>query len=282
MNILTFDIEEWFHILDNDLTKSEKDWLNFESRIEFEMNTIFEIIDKFNVDATFFVVGWVAEKYPNLIRKLSDLGFEVASHTHLHQLAYTQSRKRFYNDVEKSIKTIEDCTGKKVTSFRAPGFSITENNLWAFQVLYELGIKIDCSVFPGKRFHGGLTKHNLSTPSIINYNGMKLKEFPINIHTILNKNFVFSGGGYFRIMPYRIIKNWTKKSNYVMSYFHPRDFDYLQPPIPGLSPLKNFKSTVGLKNCKSKLEMWLKDFDFIDLKTADRMVDWSKAREVHI
>ncbi len=276
MRILTFDIEEWFHILDNFQTKTHYDWDKFESRIHRNMQTIFEIIDKCNVCPTFFVVGWIAEKYPEVIKLISDRGFEVASHTHLHQLAYQQDRKNFYNDVEKSIKTLEDCTGKKVTSFRAPGFSITEKNKWAFEILYELGINKDCSIFPAGRAHGGMPKYNVAIPSIINYNGVNLKEFPINTFNILGKSFIFSGGGYFRLLPYFLIKNLTMKSNYVMTYFHPRDFDFSQPIVPGLSLTRRFKSYVGLKRSKFKLELWLNDFDFISLDSADQMINWNK------
>ena len=148
------------------------------------MDTIFNIIDTANVSATFFVVGWMAEKYPTLIREISERGYETGSHTHLHQLAFEQNKNTFYKDVEKSIKTIEDCTGKKVTSFRAPGFSITEKNKWAFEVLYELGITKDCSVFPASRAHGGLPEYNLAKPSPIKYSGISLKEFPINTQDI--------------------------------------------------------------------------------------------------
>ena len=276
MKILTFDIEEWFHILDNKETKSISEWNKFDSRIQFGMDIIYDILDNSNCSATFFVVGWVAEKYPKIIREISNRGFEIGSHTHLHQLAYEQDRKTFYKDVEKSIKTLEDCTGKKVTSFRAPGFSITKNNKWAFEVIHELGITKDCSVFPAGRAHGGLPSYNTAIPSIIEYNGIKLKEFPINTHTILGKPYIFSGGGYFRLLPYKTIENWTHQSNYVMTYFHPRDFDIEQPIVPGLSPTRRFKSYIGIKKCKPKLERWLNDFDFIDLNLADELINWNQ------
>lgn len=277
MNILTFDIEEWFHILDNNETKSITEWNKFDSRIQFGMDIIYDILDNSNCSATFFVVGWMAEKYPQIIREISDRGYEVASHTHLHQLAYEQKRKTFFNDVEKSIKTLEDCTGKNVTSFRAPGFSITKKNLWAFEDLHKLGIRKDSSVFPALRAHGGLPSYNSSIPSIIEYNGIKLKEFPVNTRQVLGKPLVFSGGGYFRLLPYKIIENWTLQSTYVMTYFHPRDFDAFQPIIPGLSLPRRFKSYVGIKNCKSKLERWLSDFDFIDLNQANQLINWDQA-----
>lgn len=282
MKILTFDIEDWFHLLDNDCSKHPSQWENFEGRIFQGMDTIHEIIKNSNVSATFFVLGWVAEKYPEIIREISDRGFEIGSHTHLHQLAYQQDRKKFYNDIEKSIKVLEDCIGEKITSFRAPGFSITENNKWAFEVLHELGITKDSSVFPAARAHGGLPSFSSSIPSIIEYNGLKLKEFPINTHTILGKSFIYSGGGYFRLIPYKIIKNWTYQSNYVMTYFHPRDFDSGQPIMPGLSMLRRFKSYVGIKNCKPKLEKWLSDFDFIDLNQADQLIDWDQVPVVKL
>jgi polysaccharide deacetylase family protein (PEP-CTERM system associated) len=276
MKILTFDIEEWFHLLNNDSTKSIKQWNNFDSRIKLGMELIYDILEKTEKSATFFVVGWMAEEYPEIIREISDRGFEIASHTHLHQLAYKQDRKVFYNDVEKSIKTLEDCTGKKVSSFRAPGFSITKNNKWSFEVLHELGITKDSSVFPAGRAHGGLPSFGSSIPSIIDYNGIKLKEFPINTHTILGKPFIFSGGGYFRLLPYKTIKNFTLQSHYVMTYFHPRDFDVDQPIVSGLSLSRRFKSYVGIKNCKPKLEQWLSDFDFIDLNQADQLINWNQ------
>ena len=275
MKILTFDIEEWFHILDNKETKSISEWSKFDSRIGLGMDMIYDILEKTEKSATFFVVGWRAEKYPDIIKGISSRGFEIASHTHLHQLAYQQDRQTFYNDVENSIKTIEDCIGKKVSSFRAPGFSITEKNKWAFEVLYELGITKDSSVFPASRAHGGLPSYKLAVPSIIECNGIKLKEFPINTHKVLGKPFIFSGGGYFRLLPYKIIENWTLQSNYIMTYFHPRDFDIEQPLIPGLSPTRRFRSYVGIKNCKPKLEKWLNNFDFIDLNQADLSINWS-------
>lgn len=282
MKILTFDIEEWFHILDNKKTKSIKEWNNFDSRIHLGMDLIYDILEKTEKSATFFIVGWIAEKYPEIIREISNRGFEIGSHTHLHQLVYEQDRKTFYNDVKKSIYTLEDCTGKKVSSFRAPGFSITKNNKWAFEFLHELGITKDSSVFPAGRSHGGLPSYSQAIPSLINYNGIKLKEFPINTHNILGKPFIFSGGGYFRLLPYKIIQNLTLKSQYIMTYFHPRDFDGEQPLIPGLSLPRRFKSYVGIKKCKPKLETWLNDFDFIDLHQADLSINWDKVPVVNL
>ncbi|MDA9018825.1 DUF3473 domain-containing protein, partial [Flavobacteriaceae bacterium] len=155
--------------------------------------------------------------------------------------------------------------------------SITKNNKWAFEVLHELGITKDSSVFPAGRSHGGLPSYKSAIPSITEYNGIKLKEFPINTYNILGKPIIFSGGGYFRLFPYTLIKTLTNKSDYIMSYFHPRDFDYEQPIVPGLSGFRLFKSYVGLKKCKPKLEKWINEYDFVDLLTADKMINWEKA-----
>jgi len=282
MNILTFDIEEWFHILANDSTKTEKQWNNYEIRIHKNMERIFHILEQNNQKATFFCLGWIAEKYPGIIKEIDNRGYEIGSHTHTHQLVFEQNKKEFKNDVERSIKTIEDTIGKKVTIFRAPGFSITENNIWAFEILTELGIEIDCSIFPAHRAHGGFPTYGKAQVSIININGFKIKEFPISTYPFLAKHLIFSGGGYFRLAPYPIIKNLTKKSDYLMSYLHPRDFDFEQPMIKELSLFRKFKSYVGLKGAEKKLNKWLSDFDFIDIETADKQIDWSKAKQINL
>ncbi|MDA7901242.1 polysaccharide deacetylase family protein [bacterium] len=277
MKILTFDLEEWFHLLDHPATRSISEWRKFDSRIEYGMESIFEILEETKSSATFFIVGWVAQRNPWIVEELVRRGFEIGSHTYLHQLSYQQDRKQFSNDVEKSVKVLEDLSGKKVESFRAPGFSITKNNLWAFEVLHENGITCDCSVFPAGRAHGGLPGYGLAIPSVIEYNGVRLKEFPINTHRILGKPFIFSGGGYFRALPYNVIKKWSIEADYVMTYFHPRDFDVGQPVVPGLSIPRRIKTYVGIKQCRSKLERWLNDFEFVDLDKANQVINWDQA-----
>ena len=276
MKILTFDIEDWFHILDNPSTKTTRDWSNYPSRINEGMDHIFDILEKCNAGATFFMLGWVAKKHPHILKEIDNMGYEVGSHTHMHQLIYEQDKVSFKRDVEKSIKTIEDLIGKKVKYFRAPGFSIIDKNKWAFEVLYELGIEIDCSVFPANRAHGGMPNFKSSVPSIIKYNNVSIKEFPINTTKILGNQVIFSGGGYFRLSPYFMINHWTKKSKYIMTYFHPRDFDFKQPVLRDLPIKRLFKSYVGLKKTKNKLNKWVNDFKFISLNEADELIDWGK------
>lgn len=280
MNILTFDIEEWFNILDNDSTKTEKEWSNFEYRLDANADRIFNLLDKHNQSATFFCLGWVARKFPHIIKKIDSLGYEVATHSDLHQLAYEQNQKEFRQDLQKSIYSIEDLTGAKVTSYRAPGFSIKNENKWVFDILIDEGIEIDCSVFPAKRAHGGFEEFGYARPSLINSNGKQLKEFPINLYPILGQNIIFSGGGYFRLVPYPVLKRFMNNSDYVMTYLHPRDFDYNQPMIENLSLIRKFKSYYGLKGALNKLERLITDFEFIDLKEANIRVDWKNIKEV--
>lgn len=200
----------------------------------------------------------------------------------MHQLVYEQKPEEFEKDLAYSIKTLENITGQKVKYFRAPGFSITENEKWAFDILVKLGIEIDCSIFPAPRAHGGFPTYKHPIPSILKYNGIELKELPINYTCILGKPIIYTGGGYFRLFPYLLIKKWSKDSEYVMSYLHPRDFDPDQPVIKELNTFRRFKSYVGLKNSLKKLEKWLTDFRFIDIKTAISEIDWTEVPVVNI
>lgn len=282
MRILTFDIEDWFHILDNDSTKTEVEWNKFPSRLQHNLETIFRILDENDTKASFFILGWIAEKHPQLIKEISNKGYEIGSHSYFHQLVYEQKPEEFKEDLKRSIFTLEDAIGKKVKMYRAPGFSITEQTKWAFEILLEFGIEIDSSIFPAKRGHGGYPSYGEARPSLIELGGSTIKEFPINTVSVLNKDLIYSGGGYFRIAPYSLIRRWTKQSNYVMTYFHPRDFDPDQPMVPNLPLNRKIKSYVGLKKCEAKFVKWISEFDFVDLHSADNQVDWSKAPVVKL
>lgn len=282
MNILTFDIEEWFHILDHADTKTEKEWSNFEYRLDANMDRIFELLNRKNQKATFFCLGWVAREFPHILKKIHSYGYEIATHSDKHQLAYEQTKQEFCSDLELSIKSIEDTTGVKVTSYRAPGFSIMEKNKWVYEELIKRGIEVDCSIFPAKRSHGGFESYGEAKPSILSINNQEIKEFPINLYPIGNKNLIFSGGGYFRLLPYFMIKNMMNKSDYVMTYFHPRDFDPTQPMIENLSMARKFKSYYGLKSSFTKLEKLISDFEFIDLNEANNRTNWSKVKKIQL
>lgn len=280
MKILTFDIEEWFHILDNEATKTEAEWEGFESRLHGNMDQIHGILE--NQKATFFCLGWVARKYPEVLREIDNRGHEIATHSDLHQLAYEQSRTIFSQDLERSIKSIEDVIGKKVRAYRAPGFSLMKENKWVFEELLKNGIEIDASIFPAKRSHGGFEQFGHAEPCWIDIDGMRLKEFPINLASFANKNLIFSGGGYFRLLPFPILDRLTQNSDYVMTYFHPRDFDALQPMVPGLNLIRQFKSYYGLRGSLSKLNKLINKHEFVDIRTAEAAIDWEKAKVVKL
>ena len=137
-----------------------------------------------------------------MIKKIDKRGHEIGSHTHLHNLLTDLNRKEFCKDLTKSIKSIEDVVGKKVTLFRAPAFSIGNNNLWVLEELIKNKIEIDCSFFTGQKRNGGIKKYDINEPIVLNYNGLKIKEFPLNSHKLLNTSIIFSGGGYFRFFSF--------------------------------------------------------------------------------
>jgi peptidoglycan-N-acetylglucosamine deacetylase len=283
MNILTFDIEEWFHILDTGFSRNEAGWDSFEPRIHANVDRILEALHKKKGQrATFFCLGWVAKKYPEVIRSIGAEGHDLASHTSRHQLVYEQEPRRFQNDVADSMRVLEDICGRKVTMFRAPGFSIGKDTPWAFECLARLGIEIDCSVFPAGRSHGGFKEFGQAGPSIIECGGIAIKEFPINLFSFLGKNLVFSGGGYFRLIPYPFLSIMFRRSPYVMTYFHPRDFDASQRVLDGLSLSRRFKSYYGLRTAFAKLDRLLDDFQFTDVRSAAESIDWAKAPVVRL
>lgn len=269
MNILTIDVEEWFQFFE-DLDKGEK-YKNYEVRIYENMDRILGLLEENNIKATFFVVGWIAKRYPDIVKRISE-NFEIGSHTMTHKLVGSLNKKEFYNEVYSSVSLIEDLTSKKVIAFRAPGFSIGKNELWAFEVLSDLSIEIDSSFLP---YNFGLNISKIS-PCIIEYNGIKIKEFPINYKSVLSKGIIFSGGGYFRFFPYKLLNYWIKDLDYFLAYIHPRDLDSKQPIIKGLAPIQFFRSYYGLKSSESKFQRLIKDNDFIDMDLAEKLIDWGK------
>ena len=278
MNLLTFDIEDWYNC---DFITPDFNWDKYEVRIYEGVTRILEELANRNLKGTFFCLGWMAEKHPEVIRQIHQQGHHIGCHSYQHELSFRFDRKGFIHDTEKSKKLIEDLIGEDINAFRAPGFSITESNTWALEVLSELGFQYDCSLFPATHDYGGFPNYGKAEPTLLKLsNGTYLKEFPINIHQILGKNIVFSGGGFFRLFPYWLIKKWGKQSPYIMTYFHTRDFDPGQPMIQSLPLMRKFKSYVGLKRAFSKFQSLLDDFEFVSLKKADALIDWNKSRVI--
>ncbi len=279
MNILTFDIEDWYNC---DFISENFDWDKYEVRIYEGVERILRELDDRKLKGTFFCLGWLAEKHPDVIRNIDKAGHQIGCHSYQHQLSTRFTPKEFREDTHKSKVLIEDLIGREVDSFRAPGFSITHNNLWAFDVLCEMGFKYDASVFPAHHDYGGMPKYGNAEPALLSHNGNVIKEFPINIHQLHGKQLVFSGGGFFRLFPYWLIKKWGKQADYMMTYFHPRDFDPEQPMLKELPVMRKFKSYVGLKTAFPKFQKLLSDFEFVNIEVADKLIDWDKAKRIEL
>lgn len=281
MRILTFDIEDWFHFLELPSTSTENQWVKFDSRVENNTRRILEILSANDQKATFFVIGWIAEKYPQLVKTIQSEGHQLGLHSYGHQLIWQQDHADFRADILRNIAILQEITGEKISLYRAPGFSIKRFNTEAFDIMAEAGITTDSSIFPTRRAHGGMPNFPYDMPCIIEQGGIRIKEFPISYSTLAGIRYVFSGGGYFRLWPYPLIRHATNNSPYVMSYFHPRDLDRQQPILKELSPYRRFKSYYGIGQCEKKLLRWINEFHFVDVVAADAQVDWSKAPVVH-
>ena len=279
MRILTFDIEDWYC---HDCESGDKAWASKEVRIYEGVDRILNSLAKRNQKATFFVLGWLAENHPQAIRKIADAGHQIGCHTYQHELLTRFDKRQMYDDVYRAKSEIESVIGAPIDAFRAPAFSITEKNLYAFDVLAELGFKYDCSLFPAERDYGGMPSYGIGEPRQINHEGYIFKEFPINPADVAGRKVVFSGGGYFRLFPYWLIKKLTKQQNYTMTYFHPSDFDPGQPDMKHLPMLRRWKNRVGLKGAFSKYEKYLSDFDFVNLEQADKMIDWDSLDDIKL
>ncbi len=282
MRILTFDIEDWYHFLEHRSTRSETQWNNFEPRVRQNTTNILTFLEKHQQKATFFIVGWIAKKNPGLVKDIADAGHEIGLHSYGHELIWQQTPGEFRQDLMRNIGVLEEQLGYKVDKYRAPGFSVKRSNTWAFDVMAEVGITTDASIFPAARAHGGMPSFPYNFPCIIQRNGISIKEFPINYIRLAGVRTVITGGGYFRFWPYHFIEKYTENSPYTMSYFHPRDFDTSQPLLSDLGPYRRFRAYYGLNNAQQKLERWISEYSFTDLKTADKTIDWDSALVVKL
>ena len=215
MNILTFDIEEWY--------LEGCDQGNYSERIKLfdqYLGQILDLLDEKSIKATFFCLGGMASEFSNVIKAIDSRGHEIGCHSNHHDWLNKLTKTEVLQDTKDAVSALEQCVGKKVLSYRAPAFSIGQNNIWAFEILAECGIERDASIFPATRDFGGFSDFGHKTPVIIDYEGACIKEFPICTARILGKELAFSGGGYFRFFPYWFIKREIAHSDYSMCYFH--------------------------------------------------------------
>lgn len=278
MNILSFDIEEWS--IEKEYNGGRKEKYAEYDRL---LDHILEQLELHDIRATFFCLGKIALEFPDVIRKIEAGGHEIGSHSHAHKWVNKMTPAEFREDTRQAVSALEDLIGKKIKSFRAPAFSIGESNKWAFEILTEFGIENDASIFPGSRDFGGFPNFTEQKPCIIEYNGVRINEFPIPLYSlpIGGKQIAYSGGGYFRLLPLWFVKKRMESSDYNMCYFHIGDIlsekgklmskseyeEYFKEP----GTLKNryiryFKSNIGRGNALKHLDALLKSFSFCSIE----------------
>lgn len=264
--IFSIDVEDWFHILDLPSTPELRKWDSLPSFVERNFKNLLEIFGEKQIHGTCFFLGWIAERYPELVKEASARGHEIASHGYSHRLVYEMTKEDFLEDASKSKKIIEDITGNPVIGFRSAGFSTTENTPWFFDKLIEAGYQYDSSVFPAPRGHGGLRTNNLAPYRISAGGGGQILEFPISVARFMGKSFCFFGGGYMRLFPYFLIKRMARKvlseGRPTVFYVHPREIDPGHPRLP-MNAMRRFKSYVNLRSTRGKITKLLNDFEFV-------------------
>ena len=233
---LSFDIEEHFQVSAFESPLRRRHWESFESRVEKNTKTILSLLAEKKIKATFFVLGWVAERHPSLVRSIAALGHEVASHGYAHELITSQTPTQFRNDIRKSKAILEDLVGKKVFGYRAPSFSITRDSTWALPILVEEGYLYDSSIFPVLHDRYGMPGakpfvHNLSTGS------GNIWEVPPSTVSFMGGRLPIAGGGYFRLIPFPIFLYFLRKVEReglsLVTYLHPWELDPHQPKMKG-------------------------------------------------
>jgi polysaccharide deacetylase family protein (PEP-CTERM system associated) len=265
--IFTIDVEDWFHILDLPSTPPLSQWDALPSCLEQNFLKLLDLLSEANTRATCFFLGWVAERFPNLVREAIRRNHEVASHGYSHQLAYQLTPNEFFEDAVRSKKLIEDVGGEPVLGYRASGFSVTEDTPWFFDKLINAGYRYDSSVFPARRGHGGLRSGRMSPyrlgPSL------EFVEFPVTVQKIAGRPICFFGGGYLRIFPYFLVRNMTQQvldqGRPVIFYVHPREIDPKHPRL-AMEWKRRFKSYVNLASTEGKIRKLVAEFPMITFR----------------
>jgi polysaccharide deacetylase family protein (PEP-CTERM system associated) len=266
LNALTFDVEDYYHVEAFSHLISFKDWNNYESRVTVNTNRILDVLADQGVKATFFILGWVAERFPEVVKRINAEGHEVASHGYAHKAIYKQNPEEFRQDLSKSLSILENITGTKVMGYRAPTYSIIQKTLWALEILIENGIKYDSSIFPIKHDRYGIPDADRFPHTIDRGKTGKLIEFPPSTLNVRGSNIPIAGGGYFRLYPYAFVRWAFHKLNRegypVMFYLHPWELDPDQPRMKGISSLTRFRHYLNLDKTAKRLKALVKDFRF--------------------
>jgi len=266
LNALTIDVEDYFQVSAFERSICRREWDRFDSRVEANTHAQLELLARNDTQATFYVLGWVAERFPQLVRTIQAAGHEIASHSHWHHLVYRQTASEFRDDVRRARDTLEAITSSPVRLYRAPSFSIVKRSLWALEVLVEEGFTCDSSIFPVYHDRYGIPGakrdlHQLETPA------GRIWEFPPSVSRIGRMNLPVSGGGYFRLYPFAWTRRCLKRINQgelrsFMFYLHPWEFDPAQPRLDCGSPLSRWRHYLNLASLPGKFERLLREFRF--------------------
>ncbi len=281
MKILTFDIEEWWAYDRYGIGNPE----DYQPRLGRYLEAVLDALDDKGFQATFFCLGAMAETYPEPVKRIAARGHQIGCHSYSHSFFANATYQEFVEDTRRALGVLEDILGRKVTAYRAPAFSLTQNNAWMVEALVSLGIACDSSLFPARRSYGGIEGFACKEPCVLTYQGVALKEFPISTTRIAGREIAYAGGGYFRMLPYRLIKRATAGSNYVMSYFHLMDFDRDQKrhfrSFEGENAIvRYFKNYFGLNGAFAKFQKLIDDCEFISMYAADQQLDWNAAATI--
>jgi polysaccharide deacetylase family protein (PEP-CTERM system associated) len=275
---LSIDVEDWFHAENVKGVISRERWDGCELRVERNTMRMLEILDASQARATLFVLGWVAERLPQLVRAIAAAGHEVASHGYGHELVYALEPSAFRADVIRSNSHLEDLTGKEVFGYRAPCFSITE---WAIPILQEVGFKYDSSYFPtiAHDRYGRLNGMQAGQPIVLLGDGMH--EVSISCVRIGKHGLPWGGGGYFRLIPYPLwyqgVRSILRSGAPYIFYIHPWEIDPGQPRVSGLSACCQFRQRVNLHRCEERFTALLDAFDWIPI--CELIDGWNERRD---
>jgi len=266
LNAFSVDVEDYFHVSAFEKAVDRSRWGSYESRVVANTHRMLALLERHQVRATFFVLGWVAEAYPHLVRDIYRSGHEIGSHGHWHRLVYEQSPAEFRADLRTSKRILEDTIGAPVTAHRAASFSITRRSLWALELLVEEGFVVDTSIVPALHDRYGIPDACPALHRIATAAG-PLWEFPPPVLRFAGLKLPVGGGGYFRLLPLPLTLRWLAKVNRHVKqpfvfYVHPWEIDPDQPRLPVRSPLSRFRHYVNLASTERKLEVLLRQFRF--------------------
>lgn len=260
-NALTIDVEDYFQVSAFAPHIARSEWNIRECRVERNIQRILEMLAHRDIKATFFTLGWIAERYPQLVREIVQAGHELASHGYGHERASDQTEEAFFSDIQLAKIVLEDLSGCEINGYRAPSFSIGEGNLWAFDCLARAGYRYSSSIYPIRHDHYGMP----DSPRFAYEVRPGLIEVPITTLRVWNRNFPSSGGGYFRLLPYTLSRWMLQRVNAndcesSVFYFHPWEIDPGQPRIAGIAKKTRFRHYVNIDRMEGRLKQLLGDF----------------------